>query len=119
MTQPCCFLRGAIQTRSGDRLCNFLRRELGCRKLKLLGRHSRSWIASVAPALRRGPVQACLRNERAHPPPEASQTDLTVTQRTDGIGAGSHARLYAFNQRLVFDTDPAIDPPVEIARGLH
>src|SRR5580692_2139232 len=76
-------------------------------------------VASEMPAGARRTVQAALWNEVAHAASKAAQADLGTSQGTRRIAARPHTGLYTLDERLVLETHPAIDPPIEIARRAH
>src|SRR6185503_18272818 len=60
-----------------------------------------------------------LGNERSELLREAAQAHLALPERPRFVARRLHSELYARDQLGVLGVDPAIDPPVEIARRLH
>src|SRR6516165_8741854 len=64
-------------------------------------------------------VHAALRNEIAHASGKAAQRDLGAPEGSGRVASRSHAGLHPLDERLVLDAHPAVDAPIEIARGAH
>src|ERR1700722_10073845 len=78
-----------------------------------------SHVVADVPAWTRRAFEAAFRNEFAHAARKAAQAHLGTSQGARRKAARSHAGLHPLDERLVLEAHPAIDAPIEIARGTH
>lgn len=65
------------------------------------------------------PAQAGFGDQAAQPAGEIAQADLGLAQRARFEAARLQALLHPCHQFGILDVDPAVDAPVQVARGLR